>query len=355
MEKSELIKDAGELAHELGRIGELRKSFGERLVILTHHYQRPEIVALGDLRGDSFLLSKQAAANAKAEFIMFCGVRFMAESAVILAREGQRVYHPNPESGCPMADMARLDQVALAWREIGELLDGELPIPVAYVNTSAEVKAFTGRHGGICCTSSCARPAMEWAFSRKGRVLFLPDEHLGRNTALAMGIPAGEIVEWDYRDPCGGAEAEAVRKAKVILWKGHCHVHTRFTTAHIEEMRAKVPEAKVVVHPECAHDVVQAADGAGSTEFIVKYVHQAGPGATIAVGTEINLIRRLAGEYPDRQVLPLYRSLCPNMFKISLGHLMRALEGLPDGPLVTLSPGICRDARLALERMLAIL
>jgi len=355
LEKSELVKGAEELVAERRRILEIKKALGPRLVILTHHYQRPELVELGDLRGDSFLLSKQAAANEQAAYIVFCGVRFMAESAVILAREGQRVYHPNRESGCPMADMARIDQVATSWREIGEMLDGELPLPVAYVNTNAEVKAFTGRNDGICCTSSCARPAMEWAFKRNRRILFLPDEHLGRNTALEMGLEPDEIMEWDYRAPRGGLEPEAVRAARVLLWKGHCHVHTLFTVDHIDRVRAEHPRALVVVHPECPYDVVRAADGAGSTEFIVKYVREAGPGAVIAVGTEINLVRRLAMAYTDRRVIPLYRSLCPNMFKISLAHLLRTLEALPDGPEVTLPAEIRLESRLALERMLGVI
>ena len=333
----------------------LKRQHGDRLVMLAHHYQRPEIVALGDLRGDSFALSRMAAELDTAEFIVFCGVHFMAESAVILARPGQRVFHPNLNAGCPMADMVERPDAEHAW----DLIEGEVGagglVPITYMNSPASVKAFCGRNGGLVCTSSNARRTFEWAFERGERIIFFPDEHLGRNTALDMGIPEDELLLWDpTADGFGGNSAKAVRKAKVILWKGYCHVHTWFSPEHVTAARERWPGCKVIVHPECRHEVVAMADGNGSTAYLVDYVAQAPPGSTTVIGTEINLTARMAMEHPDKIVVELARSLCPNMFRISLKHLRHTLENLGEVGEILVPEPDRSDARLALERMLAL-
>jgi quinolinate synthase len=341
----------------------LRERLGRRVVVLTHHYQRPAIVALGDLRGDSFELSRLAAADAQSEAIVFCGVHFMAESAAVLARAGQRVYHPNLAAGCPMAEMAQIGDLERAWRELGEVL-GEDParrvLPLAYMNTTAAVKAFVGAHGGAVCTSSNADRAMRWALGERRTVLFVPDEHLGRNTAGALGIPADEQVLWAPRRARGGVAPAALQRARVILWRGHCHVHTWFEPEHVAQARAKLPGCRVYVHPECRREVVQAADGAGSTSYLVKVCAEAKAGDTIVIGTEINLIARLREEHPDVTIVPLARSLCPNMYRIGLPQLLEVLQqldaGSPDAEehRITVPDEVIRDARVALERMLAL-
>lgn len=343
-------------AEHVDRIRALKADLGERLIVLTHHYQRPEIVAIGDLKGDSFALSKAASEQAQAEYIVFCGVHFMAESAVVLARPGQRVFHPNPAAGCPMADMVERPDAELAWSTLGELFGEGAVIPVTYMNSPASVKAFCGENGGVVCTSSNAPRAFAWAFEQGERVLFMPDEHLGRNTATAMGIPDEEIVLWDPAAPdrWGGNDPAAVGAARVLLWKGYCHVHTWFETAHIEAARARVPGCRVVVHPECRREVVQAADGNGSTDYLVRYVADAPAGSTIVIGTEVNLIQRLAAEHPDKHVEALSRSLCPNMFRITLGHLRKTLEGLPEVNRVIVAATEREGAKVALDRMLAL-
>lgn len=337
------------------RIQRRKRELGKRLLILGHHYQRKEIVRLSDIVGDSYQLSKQAAEASGAEYIVFCGVRFMAECAAILSLPGQKVIHPDPQAGCPMADMADIYQVEAAWAELARALKIELVVPVTYVNSDAELKAFCGRNGGTVCTSSNADGAFDWGFSRGKRLFFFPDQYLGRNTALARGISAKEIALWDPDlFPLGGLSMQDLRRASVILWKGHCHVHTWFRPHMVEEARRKHPGCRVVVHPECHQDVVALADAAGSTGFIVKYVQQAEPWTTIVIGTETNLVSRLNEEYPDRQVFPLSKSICPNMWKISLKDLAWSLENLDEAEQVVVPEPVRSEARVALDRMLSI-
>tara|TARA_B100000579_G_scaffold291247_1_gene241899 strand:+ start:676 stop:1686 length:1011 start_codon:yes stop_codon:yes gene_type:complete len=333
----------------------LKAEMGEKLVVLAHHYQRPEIVEAGDFRGDSFELSALAADQEKAEFIVFCGVHFMAESARIVARPEQRVFHPNLNSGCPMADMATGAQMQRALDELHEILPKEDGlIPVAYMNTNAEVKALCGEGGGLVCTSSNANKAFRWAFERGKRILFVPDEHLGRNTGNALKIPPEEMLLYDPALPLGGHSPDAIQKAKILLWKGYCHVHTWYRPEHIEEARANYPGCKIVVHPECDAEVVGLSDAVGSTSFIVRYVREAAPGDTIVIGTEVNLTSRLAYEYPDRKVIALSRSLCPNMFRISMEKLRDTVHSLPDMNEIVLEERVIAGARAAMERMLAL-
>ncbi len=326
-----------------------------KVVLLTHHYQRPEIVLLGSQSGDSFELSRYAA-NSGAEKIVFCGVRFMAESAAILAGPGQKVYHPEPEAGCPMADMVDLPSIEAAYRQVSREMAGQVLMPVVYMNSPAEVKAFCGNAGGIICTSSNAASAIRWGLERGEKILFAPDEHLGRNSFYDMGFREDELLVWDpaAHSPLGGNSPAALRRAKAILWKGYCHVHTWFTAEHVLTVRAQYPGVKVYVHPECRHEVVQAADGAGSTGYLVKMVESSTPGSVIAIGTETSLVRRLALQYPDRKVIELSRSLCPNMFRITLKSLLNTLEEFPAEKEVTVSEEVRTGARLALERMLTL-
>lgn len=335
------------------RVREAKVRLGGNCLILTHHYQRPEIVALGDARGDSLGLSRLAASSG-ARHIVFCGVRFMAESAAVLARGGQTVHHPDPFSGCPMSDMADVEDVERAASELDDACGAGAWLPVTYVNSSAEVKALTGRMGGACCTSSNAEKIVRWALGGGKKVLFLPDENLGANTGARLGVDPREIVRWDYSLPSGGNDPDALRSARVILWKGYCHVHTLFTAAQVDDVRARFTGARVIVHPECSPEVVTRAGESGSTEFMVRYVESAPPGSTVVVGTELNFVRRLAAEHPDRRVVELARSMCPNMFKITLAKLLATLEGLPDANLVTVPEDVRRDARDALDRMLAL-
>jgi len=326
-----------------------KAALGKELLILTHHYQRQEIVSLGDARGDSFALSRKAASSGKARFIVFCGVHFMAESAAILAQPHQTVQIPDPKAGCLMADMADLDLVSTAWEELSEIVG-----PIVYMNSDASLKAFCGRHGGAVCTSANARLALPWGLAQRKKVFFFPDQHLGRNTARLLGLGPEELIVWDPEQPLGGNRPDDIRRARLILWDGHCHVHTRFTVEHVLNMRQEFPGAKVVVHPECTAEVVALADACGSTGFIVEYVRQAKPGATVVVGTEINLVARLALEYPDRQVLDLHYSLCPNMFKIDPAKLLATLENLGEVNVVNVPEDIKAEARLALDRMLML-
>lgn len=341
-------------ADMLERIREKKADLGKDLLILTHHYQRKEIVALGDFRGDSFILAKKAAEDRDARYIVFCGVHFMAESAAILSQPHQTVQIPNREAGCWMAEMADAVNVEEAWRELTAIAGEGSVLPVAYMNSNAGIKAFCGRRGGVICTSSNCASAFRWGYERAEKILFVPDEHLGRNTANQMGIPREETIVWKPGEPFGGNSEEAVRKARLILWSGYCLVHTRFTVEQMLEMRKRYPEARIVVHPECTEEVVALADACGSTGFIVKYVKEAPPGSTILVGTEINLVHRLAIEYPDRKVLDLHRSLCPNMFKINPGNLLQTLENIGSEGVVTVPEDIKNDARLALDRMLSL-
>jgi quinolinate synthase len=340
----------------------LKLRLGTRVLLLTHHYQRPEIVALGDLRGDSFELSRLASEAAAAEEIVFCGVHFMAEAAAVLARRGQRVYLPDLRSGCPMADMADVDDLEAAWDELGKALGEDAArrvMPLAYMNTTAAVKAFVGARGGAICTSSNAGRAMTWAFGARDKLLFVPDEHLGRNTACALGIPDAEQVVWDPALETGGLTREQVRGARAILWKGFCHVHTAFEPRHVDEARARWPGCQVHVHPECRREVVTRADGNGSTAYLVKLCERAAPGATLVIGTEINLVTRMQLEHPQIEVQPLLRSLCPNMYRIDLekvAHVLRDLDAGRGGDAhpqrITVSDDVRRDAKVALQRML---
>lgn len=338
----------------IGRIKAVKDNFGDRLIILAHHYQRQEIVDLGDIRGDSYGLSVEASRQEKAEYILFCGVNFMAESAAILAQPHQKVFHPDFEAGCPMSDMAEVHEVEMAFEQLSSMIDVEKLAPLTYMNSDAQIKAVCGKRGGAVVTSSNAAAGFEWAFERGNRIFFFPDEHLGRNTADKLGILDDELVLWDPKLEAGGNEPDDYSNAKIILWKGFCHVHTWFKPRHIKNVRKKHPDVKVVVHPECTREVVKMADANGSTSFIVKYVDDAPPGSVIAVGTEINLVSRLAEGNPDKNVFELSRSLCPNMYKINLNNLCHTLEKLPDVNLVKVEEPTRSNALKALQNMLEI-
>jgi quinolinate synthase len=346
------------------RIAAARATLGDRVVILGHHYQRDEIIRYADARGDSFKLAQFAAARPEAEYILFCGVHFMAESADILSGPHQTVILPNPAAGCSMADMANIAEVEECWEILADLYRDEAGepqpvIPVTYMNSAANLKAFCGRNGGIVCTSSNAEKVLRWAFERGRRVLFFPDEHLGRNTALYMGIPDNQIVVWNQRLDMGGIEDDQqLVDAKVILWKGWCSTHQRFTVEQIAQARAEFPGVRVVVHPECRHEVVAAADLNGSTEYIVKVVEESPVGTVWAVGTEINLVKRLAQEHPDKTIFCLDPIVCPcsTMYRIHPAYLAWVLEELVEGRVVNsvhVDAETARWARVALERMLA--
>ena len=342
------------------RIASARALLGERLVILGHHYQRDEVIKYADLRGDSFKLSQYAASQENADYIMFCGVHFMAETADILSGEHQTVILPNMTAGCSMADMAPIDDVLDCWDDLDDVLaaDGGI-VPITYMNSIAAIKALCGRNNGIVCTSSNATATFEWALSQSRRILFLPDQHLGRNTGLKLGIGLDEMVVWDPFKPLGGHTEDKLRRARVILWRGHCSVHTRFTVAQIEQAREKHPDVTVVVHPECIMEVVQAADLDGSTEFIKKVITEAPPGTTWAVGTEISLVNRIAKENPDKIVFCLDPVVCPcsTMYRIHPAYLSWVLDGLNEGVVVnpiTVDEETAEDARIALNRMLSV-
>jgi quinolinate synthase len=339
------------------RIAAAKACLGKEVVILGHHYQRDEVVKFADFRGDSLKLSQQAA-QAAARYIVFCGVHFMAESADILRQPHQVVVLPDLNAGCSMADMADIGQVETCWAELGSL--GRLQVvPLTYMNSTAAIKAFTGEHGGSVCTSSNAAAVMRWAFARGERVLFLPDEHLGRNTAYHMGIPLDEMVVWDPNESLGGNSPEAIRRARVILWKGYCSVHQRFRPEHVARVRREHPGIRVIVHPECRWEVAQAADSIGSTEQIIQAVTSAEPASKWAVGTEIHLVNRLSKQLTDRMVISLDPSVCvcTTMFRISPQHLLWALENLAAGQVVnrvSVDDHARRWARVALQRMLSL-
>ncbi len=331
-----------------------KRQLGKELIILTHHYQRNEIVDLGDFAGDSFELSKKAAADSDCRYIVFCGVHFMAESAAILAQPHQVVQIPNLNAGCWMAGMADAVMIKAAWDRITEISGRDRLIPLVYMNSDAELKAFCGKNGGIVCTSSNAAKATRWAFEAGEKILFFPDQHLGRNVGHDLGLVPDDMIVWSPEKPLGGNDPDAVRRAKMILWDGYCLVHTRFTTEMIRNRRAEFPEAKIVVHPECKREVVALADACGSTSFIVKYVREAPAGSTIVVGTEINLVHRLSLEFPDKKVLDLHNSLCPNMFKINPGNLLWTLNNIGQVNVVTIPEQTKAEAKVALDRMLAL-
>jgi quinolinate synthase len=336
------------------KIRKLKDNFGDELVILAHHYQRKEIVDLGDYIGDSFELSRKAAAQKKARNIIFCGVHFMAESAEILSGPDQIVQLPDMKAGCRMADMANIQAVTEAWKELESTAGAESITPVVYMNSDARLKAFCGRNEGIVCTSSNAPAALRWAFNIREKILFFPDQHLGRNTGNDMNIPADEMILFKPGLPLGGNSPEEIKKARLILWDGYCSVHTHFTVEHIKEKRAAYPEAKIIVHPECPQEVVSLSDAKGSTSYIVKYVQNAAPGSTIIIGTELNLIDRLALEYPDKKILTLHDSLCKDMSMINLENLLWTLENTGKVNIVTVPEDIKNDAKKALDRMLTL-
>ena len=340
------------------RILRAKARLGSRLVVLGHHYQRDEVVKFADYRGDSLKLSQIAAAHPEADYIVFCGVHFMAESADILRAEHQVVVLPDLNAGCSMADMASLDQVEVCWEELTRAGSGKI-VPVTYINSTAAIKAFVGRNGGAVCTSSNASKIMEWALGRGEKGLFIPDEHLGRNTAYRMGIPLEQMAVWDPHEERGGLTEEGIRRARVILWKGHCSVHQRFLPEHVERSREKYPGIRVIAHPECRWEVCQLADEVGSTEFIIHRVTESAPGSQWAVGTEIHLVNRLARENPDRFVITLddCGCLCSTMYRISPQHLCWTFESLLAGQVVNRVSVDAETRRWALEalsRMLEI-
>lgn len=339
-----------------------RRALGDRAFILGHHYQRDEVIQFADVTGDSFKLAREAAARPESEFVVFCGVHFMAESADILTSANQQVVLPDLAAGCSMADMATYDQVEECWEALEDLGVADEVIPVTYMNSSADIKAFTGRHGGTVCTSSNAGRALNWALSKGSKVLFLPDQHLGRNTAvLEMGMALDDCVVWDPHAPgeTGGLTPQQLRDATMILWRGHCSVHGRFSPGCVTEVRQRIPGVQVIVHPECVHEVVLAADQVGSTEMIISTIERAPSGSTWAVGTELNLVQRLAAANPDKTVVFLDKTVCycSTMNRIDLPHLVWALESLASGQVVnriTVEPDTAKQARAALEQMLAL-
>ena len=359
--------DNSELA---ARIEAVRAEWGPRLVILGHHYQQDEVIAHSDLRGDSFQLSRLAADSSDCHAIVFCGVHFMAETADILAnrpeklaaRGGRRVtvILPDLAAGCSMADMAAIEQVEAAWEELGDVIDTSEVTPVTYINSAASLKAFCGRHGGIVCTSSNARAVLEWAFQRTRRVLFFPDQHLGRNTALRMGVPADQMPVWNpYEPELGGNTEEAIRASRVLLWQGHCSVHQVFRPEDVHRFRQQIPGVRVIVHPECTREVVDLADEYGSTYKIVQVVEQAPPGSQWAIGTELHLVNRLKKAHPEQEIhfLSSMLCMCATMYRIDLAHLCWSLENLAAGRhvnVIEVDPETSRWAVVALERMLQV-
>jgi len=347
------------------RIRSAKETLGPRVFILGHHYQRDEVMAWADARGDSFGLSRIAADQTEAEYVVFCGVHFMAESADILTGDHQQVLLPDLNAGCSMADMADIDSVEEAWETLAAVTDIERVVPVTYMNSSAALKAFVGRNGGVVCTSSNARAVLTWALGDDGtsrtrgdQVLFFPDQHLGRNTGFELGYAEDDMAVWNPRVTSGGLDDGTLKSSTLLLWKGHCSVHQRFRPSHIDAFRAEHPGGIVVVHPECAHDVVEAADQVGSTDYIIRAVAEAPAGSVIAVGTEIHLVNRLDAETPDKTVVSLDPLVCPcsTMFRIDAAHLAWILEGLVEGEVrnrIVVDAETATWAKVALERMLA--
>ena len=352
------------------RIAEVRKQLGSKLLILGHHYQQDEVIAHSDLRGDSYQLSQMAASSSDCRYIVFCGVHFMAETADILAnrpeklteRDGERVtvVLPDMAAGCSMADMAAIEQVEAAWEDMGEVIDTSRIIPVTYINSAASLKSFCGRHGGIVCTSSNAAAVLEWAFERGDRVLFFPDQHLGRNTSLKMGITNEQMPVWDpYADELGGNTTTAIDNSRVILWKGHCSVHQMFRAEHVDQFRGKYPDIKILVHPECPQEVNDLADISGSTGKIIETVRSAEAGTRWAIGTELHLVNRLKAEHPEQEIhfLSPVICMCATMYRINLAHLCWSLENLAAGTIVNqieVDEETSRWSLVALERMLEV-
>lgn len=345
----------------IARIQEARAILGDDVIILGHHYQRDEVVQFADFQGDSYQLSKEGA-SVDAKYVVFAGVHFMAESAAVLGRDDQVVILPNPSAGCSMADMANLEQVLTAWAQLEDVL-GDDPqqhiMPVTYMNSAANLKAFVGEHGGTVCTSSNAHGALDWAFGQRDKVFFFPDQHLGRNTGKTMGIPLEQMVLWDPFQPYGGLTDEQILNAKIILWKGHCSVHQQFRPEHVDLWRKHHPDVNIIVHPECMMEVVDKADYVGSTSYIIKMIEAAEPDTKWAVGTEVHLVNRLKNAHPDKlvQLLSPFTCLCSTMYRISPLDLANVLENLVRGRVVnqiTVPAEVADNARLALNRMLAI-
>lgn len=361
------------------RVEQAKQTLGRRLVILGHHYQQDAVIDYADFTGDSFELSRKAAEQKGIEFVVFCGVHFMAESADILTDESVKVVLPDLGAGCSMADMANLDQTIECWEQLADTCPDQLVVPITYMNSSAAIKAFVGEHGGAVCTSSNCRSILEWALAgggapasaadkahgsavglgKKIKILFFPDQHLGRNTATAMGYPADRMVVWDPKQDLGGNDRQQLVDADFVLWKGHCSVHQLFRPEHVDQVRAKYPDMKVIVHPECRQEVVQKADQVGSTAYIVKQIEAAPPGSQWAVGTEVHLINRLAKAHPEQKIIVLSdcQCLCTTMFRIDLPHLCWTLENLIEGKVVNqikVDANTRKWATVALERMLAI-
>ena len=340
-------------------IAAAKASLGERLFILGHHYQRDEVMKWADARGDSYRLSVLAQERPEADYIVFCGVHFMAESADILTGEHQAVILPDLNAGCSMADMADIEEVSEAWEALGDVIDTDRLVPITYMNSSAALKAFVGEHGGAVCTSTNAREVLEWAFTRGDKVLFFPDQHLGRNTGIAMGYSHDDMRIWNPRLELGGLSERECTQSTLLLWKGHCSVHQRFTPAHVAAFRAENPDGIVIAHPECSHDICSIADQVGSTDFIIRAVEAAPVGSTMAIATEIHLVNRLAADTPDKTIVSLDPLVCPcsTMFRIDGPHLAWILENLVDGRVVnqiTVDPHTATWAKVALQRMLDI-
>jgi quinolinate synthase len=337
-----------------------KAALGNKVMVLGHHYQRDEVIDFADIRGDSFKLAQAAASNSSAEYIVFCGVHFMAESADILTSEFQKVILPDLAAGCSMADMASAAQVNQCWEQLTKLNIAAQTIPITYMNSSAAIKSFTGKNGGAVCTSSNAERAMKWAFEKGEKILFLPDQHLGRNTAvLKLGLSLNDCVVWNPWKPNGGLTDEEIKQAKVILWRGHCSVHGRFSIDNVNQVRNLLQGVKVLVHPECKNEVVAAADVVGSTEMIIKTVEESAPGSKWAIGTELNLVQRLANENPDKEVVFLDKTVCycSTMNRIDLPHLVWSLESLVEGNIVNqikVEKETAQFAKVALDRMLAL-
>ncbi|MCY4272774.1 MAG: quinolinate synthase NadA [bacterium] len=342
-----------------GWIGGAKEALGDRLFILGHHYQRDEVMAWADARGDSFRLSVLAQQRPEAEYIVFCGVHFMAESADILTGDHQKVVLPDLNAGCSMADMANIEQVEEAWEELARVTDIDGVVPITYMNSSADLKAFVARRGGAVCTSSNARAILQWALERGRQVLFFPDQHLGRNTGFDMGYDESHMAVWNPRFDLGGLTEAECKESVLLLWKGHCSVHQRFQPEHVAAFRAEHPDGIVVVHPECSREVCALADQVGSTDYIIKAVAAAAAGSVLGVGTEIHLVSRLNDETPDKTVVSLDPLICPcsTMFRVDAAHLAWTLEGLVQGEVrnrIAVAPDIAADARVALDRMLSI-
>ena len=341
------------------RIYNVRRQLGTKVTILGHHYQRDEVIKYADFQGDSFKLSQQSASKPEADYIVFCGVHFMAETACILCDSHQKVILPNITAGCSMADMASTDDVLDAWEDMTDLLKKDTVVPITYMNSTAAIKALCGRNGGIVCTSSNAPAVMRWAFDKGNKILFIPDQHLGRNTGIKLGIDTNDMVVWNPFKPLGGISTDNLKKAQIVLWQGHCSVHTRFTVKQIQQARTRYPDIKVIVHPECIKEVVEASDQNGSTEIILKTIREAPSGSKWAVGTEISLVNRIAKDNPDKLVFCLDPIVCPcsTMYRIHPAYLLWVLEGLLENQVVnqiTVDEETQKYAKIALERMLLV-